>query len=163
MKIRELSQTVFWSKKALRRILIGFGIVVCLLVVGFGVLYYVELHWITPGERDACRAVLTQIDALQNLELIGREDFDAREKGLPEKLKTAREASSTSLDQIVYTDLYLYLVATESERREVWMQKQMQPGDLSITSSDRELNRKAIATEKEKVRFYRLILHKQLD
>jgi hypothetical protein len=43
------------------------------------------------------------------------------------------------------------------------MQKQMQPGDLSITSSDRELNRKAIATEKEKVRFYRLILHKQLD
>ena len=163
MKIRELLQRMFWSKRALRRILVGFGIVVCLLVVGFGVLYYVEWHWLAPGERKAGKAVLAQIDSLQNLELISRNDFEAREIGLPEKLKTAREAAWTLRDDGVYSELFVYLLVTERERAEVWKQNQMQPGDPSIARSDRELNQKAIATRKEQVRFYRQLLHQQLD
>ncbi|MGA2278162.1 MAG: hypothetical protein ABSG00_11190, partial [Terracidiphilus sp.] len=142
MKFRELLQTAFWSKKTLRRILIGFGILVSVLVVGLGVLYFTAWHWLTPGERNAGRAVLTQIDSLQYSELIRREDFEAREKGLSEKLKTAREAAWTLRDNGVYSELFVYLLITERERAEVWKQNQMQLGDPSITNSDRELNRK---------------------
>jgi hypothetical protein len=163
MKVRELLQIVFWSKKALRRILIGFGILIATLVLVTGVLYETELHWLTPGERKAGKAVLAQIDSLQNLELISRKDFEARESGLQEKLNKAHQAAWTLRDEAVSSELYFYLYVTERERAEVWKQNQIQTGDSSITSSDRELNRKAITTEKEKVRFYRLILHKQLD
>ena len=163
MNLRELLQTEIWSKKALRRALIGFGIVTCLLVVGLVVLRYVEWHWLTPGEREAGKAVLAQIDLLQHAELISREDFEARELGLPEKLKMAREATWTLRDQGVYSELFVYLLVTERERAEVWKQNQMQPGDSSITKSDRELNRKAITSRKEQVRFYRQLLHYQFD
>ena len=163
MRVSELLRSLFWSKKALRRILIGVGVLVGTLIVGSGVLYETEWRWLTPGERVAGKVVLTQIDSLQNLELISRKDFEARESGLPEKLKTAREAAWTLRDKGVYSELFVYLLVTERERADVWKQNQMQPGDPSITSSDRELNREAIVAEKEKVRFYRQLLHYQLD
>jgi hypothetical protein len=163
MNVRELLQTEFWSKKALRRILIGFGIIICLLVVGFGALYYVEWHWLTPGARKTDKVVLAQIDSLQNLELISRKDFEARESGLQEKLNKAGQAAWTLRDKGVYSELYFYLYATEREQAAVWEQNQMQLGDSSITNSDRELNRKEITTEEEQVRSYRFFLHYQLD
>jgi len=77
MNDRKILQSVFWSKKALRRILLGLGIFTGVLVVGFGVFYEVEWHWTTPGERRTGRAVLAQIDAIQNLEAVSRDDFEA--------------------------------------------------------------------------------------
>ena len=163
MNVRKILQTVFWSKKALRRILLGFGIVVGVLVCGLGVLYVVEWHWLSPGERKAGKAVLAQIDSLQNLETISRDDFEARERGLPEKLKAARETAWTLRDKGVYSELFVYLLVTEQERADVWEQNHWKAGDSSITSSDRELNQKAISNGKEEARFYRLLLHRQLD
>jgi hypothetical protein len=163
MNFRELLQTAFWSKKTLLRMLIGFGFLLVAIALVAGVWYETDLHWITPGERNAGRTVLAQIDSLQNLELISRQDFEARESGLQERLDAAHEVAWTLRDKVVNWELFGYLRETERARAEVWKQNQMQPGGPSITSSDRELNRKAIATDKENVQFYRLILHKQLD
>ncbi len=163
MKIRELLQTAFWSKKALLRILLGLGILIVTLVLIAGIWYETEWHWLTPGERESGKAALTQIDSLQNLELISRKDFEARETGLQEKLNKAGQAAWTLRDKGVYSELYFYLYATERERAAVWEQNQMQQGDSSISSSDRELNRKEIADEEEQVRSCRFFLHYQLD
>jgi hypothetical protein len=163
MNVRKILQSAFWSRKALLRILIGLGILIVTLVLVAVVWYEAQMHWLTPGERKAGKAVLAQIDSLQNLELTSRKDFEARESGLQEKLNEAGRAAWTFRDHAVFTELYFYVYATERERAAVWEQNQMQPGDSSITSSDRELNRKEITTEEEEVRFYRLILHEQLD
>ena len=163
MKVRELLQIAFWSKKAFLRILIGFGILIVTLVLIAGVWYETEMHWLTPGERKAGNAVLAQLDSLQNLELISRKDFEAREGGLQEKLNRANEAAWTLRDDLVYSVLHSYLWQTERERAEAWDQNQMQLGESSISSSDRELNRKAIATDKEELRYLGELLHRELD
>ena len=163
MKILELLQSVFWSKKALLRSLIGLGILIVTVVLIAGVWYEAELRWLTPGERKAGKAALGQIDSLQNLELISRKDFEAKESGLREKLDRAHQAAWTLLDGVVASELYFYLHSTERERAAVWEQHRMQPGDSSIAESDRELNRRAISDEKESVRLHRAFLHKALE
>ena len=160
MKIHELLQIEIWSKKTSRKILAKFGIVVVTLALGFGVLHVVERYWLTPGERHAGRAVLAQIDALQNIESISREDFDAGVNGSVQELKAASEACWTGRDKAVYSELFLYLLMTESERRDVFMQEQVQQSDPSTTSSNRVLGQKV---EKEEQRLIRLQLHKELD
>jgi hypothetical protein len=163
MKIREIFQAVFWSKKALRRNLIGFGIVVCVLVGVLGILYEGEGHWLTPGERRTGRATLAQIDAIQNLETISRDDFEVREQGLSEKLEAARNAAWTRRDKGAYTILFVYLLATEQERADAWEQNQLQAKGSSISNPDRAFTRKKIGTEKEELRFYGKILHHEFD
>jgi len=163
MKIRELLQSAFWSKKALRRILIGFGFLVGVLVVGFVVYCETEWHWLTPGERRTGRAVLAQIDAIQNLETISRDDFEARERGLREKLNAASDAAWTNRDLGVHATLFTYLLITEQERADVWELNYLKAGGRSISESDRELSWEKVAAEKERLRYWRAILHKALD
>ncbi len=163
MKVRELLQTVLWSKKALRRILIGFGILIGVLVVGFAVLYEAGLHWLTPGERRTGRALLAQIDAIQNLETISRDDFEARERGLSEKWKAADDATWTRPDLEVYVILDAYLKETEQERADVWELNYLKAGGRSISESDRGLSWEKVEAEKEQLRYYRVLLHKELD
>ena len=163
MNVRKILQSVFWSKRALRRILVGFGVFIGVLVVGSGALYETAWHWLTPGERRTGRAVLAQIDSIQNVETIGRNDFEARERGLPERLKAANNAAWTFRDAGVYSTLFVYLLLTEQERADVWEQNQLKAGDPSGTNSERESSWKTIAAEKEHLRFYRALLHKELD
>ena len=163
MDVRKVLQSVFWSKKALLRILIGLGILIVTLVLVALVWYEAEMHWVTPGERKAGQAVLVQIDSLQNLELISRKDFEAREDGLQEKLDKAHQAAWTVLDDLVVSTLHSYLYSTEQERAAVWMKNRMQASDPSFTSSDRELNQKEIANDKESIRYLQRFLHKTLD
>jgi hypothetical protein len=163
VKVRELLQIEIWSKKALRRILVGFGIFIVVLVIGFGVLYEVAYHWLTPGERRTGSAVLAQIDAIQNLETMSRDDFEAREIGLPERMRAANDAARTIRDMEVSATLFVYLLKTERERADVWEQNHLKAGDPSVTDSDRELRWKKIEGEKKQLRFYRAVLHKALD
>jgi len=163
MNVRKIVQNVFWSKKALCRILIGFVIFVGVLVVVSGVLYEVERHWVSPGERRTARAALAQIDAIQNLETISRDDFEARERGLKEKLNAARGAGWTNRDMGVYMILDAYLEGTEQERADVWELNYLKAGGRSISESDRGLSWEKVAAEKEQLRYYRAILHKELD
>jgi hypothetical protein len=157
MKIPRAFASEVWSKETTRRALYGFGIVVFALFVGFRVLQVVQRSWLTPGEREVGRVVLTQIDALQNLGSVSREDFDARAGGLADNLRKASDEVWTSRDRGVYSRLSLYLLTTESKHRD---EKQVQQSDPSTTPSERELNRKA---EKESKRLLRLWLHNQLD
>jgi hypothetical protein len=156
MEIRELLQIGRWSKRTTRRILVGFGAVVG-LVVGFGVLRVVQRYWLTPGERDAGKVALARIDALQKIESIRREDFDERNSGLAEELRTASEEAWTDRDNLVYSQLSLYYLVTESEHRD---EKYVQQSDPSTTPSNRELHRKLV---KEEERSLSLWLHNQLD
>ena len=162
MEIRELLPSRIESKKAARRILVGVGIALGVLVAGFGLVYLLEWYWVTPGERNAGRLVLAQIDGLQDFDSISREDFEAKEKGLSEKLNAARSAAWTLRDKGVYSESFAYLLVTESERREVFMQREMEQ-ETSIAESDRELSQKTISRHREEKRFYHLLLHKQLD
>jgi len=163
MNVREIFQTVIWSKRTLRRILIGFGVFIGVLAVGFLILYEVEWHWLTPGERRTGRAALTQIDAIQNLETISRDDFETRESGLEQKLRTARDSALTMRDKGVYSILFVYLLDTERERADVWELNYLKAGGRSISSSDRELSREKVAGEKEGLRYWRALLHRELD
>jgi hypothetical protein len=163
MNVREILQNVFWSKKALRRILIGFGVVVGVLVVGYRILYEVEWHWVSPGERRTARAALAQIDAIQNVETISRDDFEARESGLKQKLRAARGAGWTNRDIGVYGILDAYIEGTEQERADVWELNYLKAGGRSISESDRGLSWEKVAAEKEQLRYYRALLHKDLD
>ena len=163
MTVRKILQSAFWGKKALRRILIGFGVFIGVLVVGFCVVYEAAWHWLSPGERRTGRVLLAQIDSIQNVEKISRDDFEARERGLPERLKAARNAAWTFRDAGVYSTLFVYLLLTEQKRADVWEQNHLKPGDPSSTNSDRESGWKKIAAEKEHLRLYRALLHKELD
>lgn len=80
MKLRELSQTELWSKRTARKVFVGIGIAFWILLLTAGVLYEVEMHWLTPGERSAAKAALVEIDALQNAETMNGEEFDLAEK-----------------------------------------------------------------------------------
>src|ERR1035438_3789349 len=137
MNIRELLQIGILSNKKSRRILVGFGIVVVSLFVGFRVPQVLQRSWLTPGERDAGRAALAKIDSLQNLESISLEDFDARENGLAEKLKMVSDEAWTQRDESVYCQLWLYRRITEPDRRS---EKQIQQSDPSAVKPQLAIN-----------------------
>jgi hypothetical protein len=163
MSVRKILQTVIWSKRALRRILIGFGVLIGVLFVGYRVFYETEMRWLTSGERQTGRAVLAQIDSIQDLETISREDFEARERGLSDRLDAARDAARTMRDRVVYSTLYSYLEDTEQERADVWELNYLKAGGRSVSESDRGLSWEKVADEKKGLRYWRAILHRQSD
>jgi len=82
---------------------------------------------------------------------------------LEQKLKTARGAAWTTRDQGVYATLFVYLLDTEQERADVWELNYLKAGGRSISESDRGLSWEKVASEKERLRYWRALLHKELD
>ena len=159
MKIPELLQIELWSKRISRRILVGIGVAVGLLCTWIAA----ELYWITPGERNAARIAIVQIDSMQNLDSISDEDFDARDKQAAEKVETAKLATRTIRDERIADALYGYLSAVEVGRSNVKMRKLMQERKVSVKESDREFEEQLDASGKEVTQFIRSVLHRALD
>jgi hypothetical protein len=116
MTIREILQIEIWSKRTSRKILIGSGIVVALLVVGFVVLNALDERWITPPERKAGRAALAQIEVLQNFEQMSDLEYDAGALQAKRKIDTAEHAAWTAQDERIALMLLGYFASTDEKR-----------------------------------------------
>src|SRR5258708_2164631 len=104
MEIRELLQKEIWSKRTARKILIGFGIV----AVGFVVLFAIDRYWITPPERNAAKAALAQIDALQNPNHMSDAEYDAEALQAKGKVDSAVQMAWTTRDEWIAKQLWWY-------------------------------------------------------
>src|ERR1700677_3065431 len=104
MNFRELLQIQIWSKRTTRKILVWFGIV---FVIGFLALngwHFVELHWLTGGERNAAKAALAQIEALQDAGTLSDDEFALKAKQAEAKVKAAQDAAVTYRDTFMEMD-----------------------------------------------------------
>jgi hypothetical protein len=150
MTIRGLLQKEIWSKRTSRKILIGLGIVVVLLVVGFVLLNTLDERWITPPERRAGRAALAQIEVLQNFDQMSDSEYDAGPLQAKQEIDTAEQAAWTSQDKRIALLLLGYFGSTDSKRLHL---KLKFPPERP---QDEVLNKKAF-------QFIKGVLHKALD
>ena len=125
MKIRELLRTEVWSKKTSRRVLIGIGIV----LVGFGSWVAIELCWLSPGERDAARIALAQIDSLQRIDSIRDDDFSAGDKQAARSVEIAKQTAWTERDKDITELLSMFLGFTQIDREDLQKRKLLQQTD----------------------------------
>ncbi len=119
MNVRKLLQTELWSKRTSRRILVWFGLIFGVLVVGFVAVYEIERHWLTPGERSSAKAALAQIDGLQDFGSLSDQEFEVREKQAEVKVKIAKDAAVTKRDVWIADSLELYLTETQGDFEEI--------------------------------------------
>jgi hypothetical protein len=133
MKIRELLQKEIWSKRTSRKILIGFGITVVVVVV----LSAVDGHWITPPERHAARVALAQIDVLQNSKEMSDAEYDVGTRRAKESVDKAEHAAWTSRDKSIAVALFFYLAAKELQRSE---QRSPHPSPNLFAARGREMS-----------------------
>jgi hypothetical protein len=150
MKIRELLQKEIWSKRTSRKILIGFGIVTVVLVVGFVVLSAVDEHWITPAERIAGRAALVQIEDLQDFNGMSDAEYDAGALDAKRKIETAEHVALTFQDRRIAFLLLGYFGMTDGKRSNHKL-------EFPAISPEREL------LDKRMLDFTKGVLHKALD
>jgi hypothetical protein len=143
MKIRELLQTEIWNRRTTRKILVGFGIVFGVAAIGLGILYAVEVNWLTAGERNAAKAALTQIDALQDAGPLSDAEFKVRQEQTDAKVKAAQDAAETLKDDSTQETLFWYLAAVELERSKVQFKGQTESWSRMAGFAGRSGTRKA--------------------
>jgi hypothetical protein len=105
MKIRELLQTELWSKRTSRKVLVGFGIVLGVVIAGSVLWSVVDRNWITPGERSAARIALGKLDALQDAGLMNTKEFVVWAKLAGNKVDAARQVARTTRDRMIVAEL----------------------------------------------------------
>jgi hypothetical protein len=150
MTIREILQIEIWSKRTSRKILIGLGIVVVLLVVGFVVLNALDERWITPPERKAGRAALAQIEVLQNFDQMSDSEYDAGALQAKQKIDAAEHAAWTAQDERIALMLLGYFASTDGKRSHLKLK-------LPAKRPEEE------ALDKQVLQFIKGVLHKALD
>jgi hypothetical protein len=104
MKLRELLQIELWSKRTTRRILVGFVVA----VIAFGVVFTVEVKWTTPGERDAAKRALAELDALQKLDSGNYQESAKKTFQADKMIDAADQAASTLRDERIVRELRSY-------------------------------------------------------
>jgi hypothetical protein len=150
MTIREILQIEIWSKRTSRKILIGLGIVVVLLVVGFVVLNALDERWITPSERKAGRAALAQIEVLQNFNQMSDSEYDAGALQAKQEIDTAELAAWTAQDRRIALLLLGYFESTDVKR-----------SHLKLKFPAKRPEQEAL--DKQVFQFIKGVLHKALD
>ena len=150
MKIRELLQTEIWSKRTSRKLFVGIGIVFVLFYSGNAALSLIGQHWLTPGERNAAREALLQIDELQNLVQSSDQDFNAKAKMVQQAVDFADKAAWTARDRHIVGELMGYSVLPVIDRYHFRTQKPIK----------HELNEKLNSSG---IKSFRSVLHKELD
>ena len=146
----------------MRKIFFGIGIAFAVLFLTVGVLYEVETHWLTPGERSAAKAALAEIDALQNAETMNGEEFDLADKKAQEKFQTAKDAQRTHRDLEVVASLSTYLILTTYR----WDETRYEL-EFPVSSSEINAKRRSEIEDRqsniEMRKRLRSALHKELD
>ena len=167
MKVRELLQTELWSKETSRKILgrangvlVRVGIVLGILVVAIGVLLLVAVFPLTPGERNAARTALAQVDTLQDFGSNRGEDFDSRADKARRCVEAAEKAAWTGHDKNVSNMLSEYLFLTRQDHEE-WMVKLEFQRREPQASANMTFMKKLDSPELRSI--FRSTLHKELD
>jgi hypothetical protein len=150
MTIRELLQIEIWSKRTSRKILIGLGIVVVLLVIGFVGFNVLNERWITPSERKAGREALAQIEILQNFNRMSDSEYDAGALQAKQKIDTAEQVAWTAQDKRIAVMLLGYFASTDGNRSHLKL-------GFPPRSPEQEL------LDKQILQFIKGVLHKALD
>jgi hypothetical protein len=167
MNIRELLQIEIWGKRTTRKILVVFGIVFAIAVVGFGALYLVEVNWLTRGERSAAKAALVQIDALQDAGPLSDEEFKVRQDQADAKVQAAKDVAKTLKDDSTQEMLFWYLAGVELERSKIQNKKRteelVQQGRTRRRNTNEENEKKIDALLSDLKHAGRAALHKELD
>ena len=140
MKVRELLQIEIWSKRTSRKILVWFGVVLAVVVVGYVFWGVLSWYWLTPGERNAARAALVQFDALQDSGSLSDEEFSARAKQAERSMDNAFRAAWTTRDRMIFFKLEGYQLDIVVKRWQMRRQELSQQRKTSLTDSDRKLN-----------------------
>jgi hypothetical protein len=161
--IREFLQIEIWSKTTSRKILIGFGkIFVGLAIVGVGVVAWVAIssHWITNAERNAGKAALAQVDALQRFDEMSDAEYEEGALQAKGKIAAAEQAAWTFKDRWVYINLEMCFVLTDAEKsNRRWIKEARFHRDPDREGKDRESVQKSEILRNS----LRQGLHKALD
>ncbi len=115
MTFREVLQIEIWSKRTTRKIWLGFGLVVMVLI-GVATWVAVSRMWLTASERRVGKVALVQVDALQRFAGMGDLEYIARYKDAEVKVATARQVAWTERDHWTAEMLSTYLMFTDIRR-----------------------------------------------
>lgn len=162
MNVRKLLQTELWSKRTTRKMLVGIGIALVLLVVGYGVWYEVEVHWLTQGERNAAKDALREIDALQDANSLNDEEFRIRLEQTSTKVQRAEDVALTYRDNFLQMKLSAYLTGIEMDRYKL-QRRELAKHGLDQREPDIENDEKIESILSELKKNNRLALHQELD
>jgi len=128
MNIRELLRTEVRSNKWLRKILVGFGTFLGIVIAGSVLWSAVDRNWITPGERSAAKVALGKLDALQDVGFLNDKEFVVWTKLVARRVEDAHLAARTTRDRKIAAALMGYqftIVANHaSQKKQVLSQQQ---------------------------------------
>jgi len=118
MTLRDALQTELWSKQTSRKILKVGGISFAALLLTGVIVAWAELKWITPPERSAARAALTQIEHLRQAGGISEDEYNTLKGNADGTVQKAEGAAWTVRDKSVAISLHGYLFLTEMRHEE---------------------------------------------
>jgi hypothetical protein len=161
MNLRELLQSQFWSKRTSRMLLAVSGLILGIFLAGLLSWRVVDASWITPGERNAARAALARLDAMQDSGWASDRDFSAEEQEAEAKIGAAEQAAWTARDRHIVAELmgYQSVLVVNRFRRKAFVR----PGDAPLKGEAREENEQLESSGTEMERAARAALHEALD
>jgi autotransporter translocation and assembly factor TamB len=157
MQDHEPLQRASSKKRAWRRILVGLGVVLALVILGL----LLSAFWITPGERRSARLALTMIDEIEEIPSLGGLDsglLSEIEQPSREALKSAQQAAWTYRDVKISWQLQTYFLTVEQELSARRLTGIILEGNTAPRSDG-----KCGAAKSDETRAVCLALHKALD
>ncbi len=128
MKFRKFLRTEVWSNRTSRKIIVGFGISLGVVISGFVLWSVVDRNWITPGERSAAKVALGKLDAFQNAGFLNDKEFVVWAKLVVRRVEDAHQAARTTRDRKIVAALMSYqftIVANHAfQKKQVLSQQQ---------------------------------------
>ncbi len=143
MKVRNVLQIEVWSKKTTQNILLGFGIVICSLLVTLMGWYEIDSHWLTKGERDAAKLTLQRTDELQTVVALDQE-YKFQDDRANAALKTAAAVGRTDKDGSIQMKLSTCLAGVETAHFEILEQRLILEGKLHPMGNESNGDRSAL-------------------
>jgi hypothetical protein len=156
VKIRELLQIEIWSRRTTRKLFIGFAIVVAAVLTWFGVNGYL----LTPGEREAGRTALAQIDSLRTQGFGGDpKDFEVRKQKVQQAVENAEQAAWTTRDKRISKALSLYLGMMDMSWDRVKMDRSLAHNQIFQKHADAKFDKEVRKSEDQMTDLMSLRLH----
>ena len=161
MNLRELLHIQHWSKRTSRMGLAVLGLILGLFLAGLLSWRVVDASWITPGERNAAKAALAELDVMQGSDLTSDRDFSAEAQAAEAKIGAAEQAAWTARDRRIVSELmgYQSVLVVDRFRRKAFVR----PGDAPLKGEAREENEQLESSGTEMERAARAALHQALD
>jgi hypothetical protein len=163
MTFRELMRYESWSKRTTRKIFLCLGIAFGLTFLGFAIWHQIDVRWLTTGERNAAKAALGRIDALDGSSPLSFDEYVNLTKRAEMDLQAANAAAKTSKDQIVVMTLIGYFAEVVSEQSAAQRQRLIEQGRLSPASRKYERDRNLDSRMHALKLIYHRNLHDELD